>query len=68
MKVVELMQETKSNGIVWYSIYVDSEYVTGSYCQKKALKYYKLAIKSRFVKPAKVLKVEIIKTGKTKYV
>lgn len=67
MKVVELMQETKSDGIVWYSIYVDAEYITGSYSQKQAMIYYKLALKSRFIKPAKVVKRQIIKTDKTKY-
>jgi len=68
MKVIELMQETKCDGIVWYSVYVDAEYITGSYSQRKANKYYKLALTSQFVKPAKVLRRKIIKTGKTKYI
>ena len=60
------MQETKNDGIVWYSVYVDSEYITGSYSQKQAIQYYKLATKSEFIKPAKLLKQEIIKTKKIK--
>ena len=67
MKVVELMQETKADGIIWYSVYMDAEYVTGSYSQKQAIKYYKLALTSRFFRPAKVIRRKIIKTDKTKY-
>lgn len=68
MRVVELMQETKTEGVIWYSVYMDAEYVTGSYSQKQALEYYKLAIKSRFFRPAKVIRTTIIKTSKTKHV
>jgi hypothetical protein len=64
MRVVELIQETKEDNIVWYAVYVDAEYITGSYSQKKANGYYKFALKSRFVKPAKVIKRQVIKTNK----
>jgi hypothetical protein len=60
MIVIELLQETKEDNIVWYAVYRDGEYVTGSYSQKKAKKYFETATQSRFIKPAKVIKREIL--------
>ena len=64
MTVVELIEEIRSDMSRWYAIYKDGEYVTGSHSRHKALEWYRIAKKSRFLFVAKVIKRNVINTKK----